>query len=85
MNKKFKQSDALNVRKYRGGANEKLNAVISPKKRESAALSNGGKTDLTESIDKILISRSPAASPHLEENLLRISVNTSSLSREPPN
>jgi hypothetical protein len=53
LNKKFKQSDAVNIRKYRGGANEKINAVVSPKRRETGGLSNGGITsDLNTSTDK---------------------------------
>ena len=44
LNKKFKQSEAVNIRKYRGGANEKLNALSSPKKKETSGLSNGGVT-----------------------------------------
>lgn len=50
LNKKFKQSDAVNIRKYRGGANEKLNAQSSPKKKETCGLSNGEMTsDITYS------------------------------------
>jgi hypothetical protein len=53
LNKKFKQSDAINIRKYRGGANEKMNAVSSPKRRDTEGLSNGGITsDLNSSTDK---------------------------------
>ncbi len=32
LRKKFPKSEALNIVKYKGGANEKLNAVRSPKK-----------------------------------------------------
>jgi hypothetical protein len=53
LNKKFKQSDAINIRKYRGGANEKMNAVSSPKRRYTDSLSNGRITsDLHSSVDK---------------------------------
>ena len=53
LNKKFKQSDAINIRKYRGGANEKINAVVSPERRETGGISNGGiASDLNTSTDK---------------------------------
>ena len=54
LNKKFKQSEAINIRKYRGGANEKLNALASPRKKDTGALSNGGITsDLSFSAEKV--------------------------------
>ena len=54
LNKKFKQSEAVNIRKYRGGANEKLNALSSPKRKETCGLSNDGViSDLNASMERI--------------------------------
>ena len=54
LNKKFKQSEAVNIRKYRGGANEKLNALESPRKKDTGGLSNVGITsDLSFSVEKV--------------------------------
>jgi hypothetical protein len=53
-NKIFKQSEAVNIRKYRGGANEKLIALTSQMKKDTGGLSNGDITsDIRFSVEKV--------------------------------
>jgi hypothetical protein len=81
LNKKFKQSDAVNIRKYRGGANEKLNAVSSPKRRDTGGLSNGGITsDLNSSIEKYGLYSSAENAQAGVDPLMRGSINNSNMS-----
>jgi hypothetical protein len=65
LNKRFKQSDAINIRKYRGGANEKMNAVMaSPSRRNTEGISNGGinTNDLNSSFTEFLGGAAPNGS-----------------------
>jgi hypothetical protein len=74
LNKKFKQSEAINIRKYRGGANEKLNALASPRKKDTGGLSNGLVTsDLSFSVEK-------ASHQNMGEANQRGNLNSSGLS-----
>ena len=82
LNKKFKQSDSINIRKYKGGANEKLNAVTSPKRKNTESLANNSINNFQNSNSKRdgLVSEDGISSRVISFDPTRRSIDGSQLS-----